>query len=150
MPAMPFGDMTANFDFARRERIEAEKDRIRSEMSEMEELVTGWEQEAESTKDDIPMVVATRAMEYERNRLLNELEPLHGEVAEALVYLSSPTNSWYRDMSERVRAWITDRRDNPAQIRDRALEIVDTLSTSGSPKPHELAIIRQALKLIRN
>jgi hypothetical protein len=114
MPAMPFGDMTANFDFARRERIEAEKDRIRSEMSEMEELVTGWEQEAESTKDDIPMVVATRAMEYERNRLLNELEPLHGEVAEALVYLSSPTNSWYRDMSERVRAWITDRRDNPA------------------------------------
>ena len=148
MPAMPFGDMTANFDAVRRERIEREKDRLRTEMSDMEELVTGWEQEAESRNDDVPMVVAVRAMEHERNRLLDELEPLHNEVVDAITYLTSPTGTWYRDMAERVKGWIPDRRDNPAQLRDRALEIVDGLGLD-SPKPHELATLRQALKLIR-
>jgi hypothetical protein len=151
MPAMPFGDMTANFDVVRRERIEQKKDRLRTEMSDMEELVTGWEQEAQDRNDDIPMVVAVRAMEHERGRLLDELEPLHNEVVDALVYLSSPTGTWYRNMADRVRAWIPDRRCDPSQIRDRALDILDTIQTETHrlPKPHELATIRQALKLIR-
>lgn len=151
MPAMPFGDMTANFDTVRRERIETKKDRLRTEMSEMEELVTGWEQEAESRNDDVPMVVAVRAMEHERSRLLDELEPLHNDVVKAIEGLSSPGATWYRGVMERVREWIPDRRCDPAQLRDRAIGIVDTLQTETHrlPKPHELATIRQALKLIR-
>ena len=147
---MPFGDMVANFDVVRRERIEQEKDRLRTEMSDLETLVTGWEQEAQDRNDDVPMVVAVRAMEHERNRLLNELEPLHGEVADAIEYLSSPTGTWYRDMAARVRSWVPDRRSDPAELRNRAIGIVDSvISESRLPKPHELATIRQALKLIR-
>lgn len=150
MSAMPFGDMVANFDVTRRNQIEAEKARIRSEISDMEELVTGWEQEAQDRSDDVPMVVSVRAMEHERGRLLDELEPLHNEVADAIEYLSSPTDTWYRDMADRVRNWVPDRRRDPAELRDRAIGIVDSvISESRSPKPHELATIRQALKLIR-
>jgi hypothetical protein len=142
MPAIPFGTT----DPERRARIEEKKELIRVDIYEMEELVTGWEEEARN--DDVPMVVATRAMEHERNRLLDELEPLHDEVAEALTYLTSPTDSWYRGMAERVRGWVPDRRDDPIRLRNRALEIVYGLGTD-LPKPHELATIRQALKLIR-
>lgn len=148
MPAIPFGDMTANFDVVRRERIESKKDRIRDEMIELEALVTGWEQEAQDRKDDVPMVVAVRAMEHERNRLLDELEPLHGDVVKAFEGLTSAGASWYREVLKRVEDWIPGRRDNPVQLRDRALEIVDGLSPD-SLKPHELATLRQALKLIR-
>jgi hypothetical protein len=151
MPAMPFGDMTANFDVVRRERIEREKDRIRTGMSDLETLVTGWEQEAQSRNDDVPMVVAVRAMEYERGRLLDDLEPLHDDVVKVIERLTSSGASRYRDVSERVRAWVPDRRADPAQLRDRAMGIVDTLQTETHrlPKPHELATIQQALKLIR-
>jgi hypothetical protein len=51
-------------------------------------------------------------------------------------------------MAERVRGWVPDRRDDPIRLRNRALEIVYGLGTD-LPKPHELATIRQALKLIR-
>ena len=159
MTAMPFGSLTMDFTPERREWIEAKKDSIRNEMdfNKFQVLVTEWESDSESMPDPA-VYIAGKAVEFAVNDLIDELEPLHNRICNAIVELlqSGPGISGprYQDIAAvccEVEKWVQEHR--PTDPVDQALEILSTIPDSEEnpdcPTLSELGIIRKALLLAK-
>lgn len=159
MPAMPFGTLTQDFTPERRERIEKKKQAVRDEINfdKFQSLVTEWESDSCSMPDPA-LYISGKAVEFATIDLLDELDPLHNRICNAIVELlqSGPKISGprYQEISAlcgEVERWVSEHR--PPGLIDQALEILSTIPDSDDnpdcPTLSELAIIRKALLSIQ-
>jgi hypothetical protein len=159
MPAMPFGTLTQDFTPERRERIEKKKNDLRNEIDfdKFQVMVTEWESESGSMPDPA-LYIAGKAIEFAVNDLLDELEPLHDRICNAIVELlqSGPgiNGPRYQDIAAlcgEAERWVSEHR--PPDLVDQALDIVSKIPDCDEhpdfPTLSELGIIRQALLSVK-
>ena len=144
-----------DFTPERRERIEKKKNELRNEIDfeKFQSLVTEWESDSESMPDPA-LYIAGKAVEFAVNDLLDELEPLHNRICNAIVELlqsapkiSGPRYQEIAALCGEVERWAPEHR--PPDLVDLALEILSTIPDSEGnpdcPTLSELGIIRKAL-----
>ena len=153
MTAMPFGTLTMDLTPERRERIEVKKQTVRDQIDWFQGLVTEWESDSELSSDPA-VYIATRAIEFATNDLLDELDPLHNRICNAIVELlqsgpkiNGPRYQEIAALCGEVERWASEHR--PPSLIDQALEILSTIPDSDGnpdcPTLSELGIIRKAL-----